>query len=334
VSNTIRAIWPAVYTPRRVRVADPATSGGNRRYELYGDAGDDASVYSVLADGVFSGITWGYSNGEWSDYSAYPGGFTAPAAPPPATLDPLADGDWGYINTPYAVLPGRFTNAVTVSSGIGWDAVQWTPDGGDGIWRGVVQTGTQEGEAVLQLQPAVVGGTEHTVGYEGTLTIRLRYSIAGAFSPQSVSAETFTGPDNPTVNPYVTGDFLTLGGPFATLAGFCVTIPGANHPATPSGYIRVLDTDGTISITHEGGLPPTSVGSAVFYDGIRYEMTLGTVEFTRTTADEGFLGAYDSRGAGSPLRRFELPFDSSGAPSADFGDADNSQYIPLLLEDT
>ena len=253
------------------RVANPSTNTpGWRRYEMTG--------YSVAAGGTMSNLVWGYEvNGVWSEYSSYTGGFTAPGSPPiEEGLDPLEEVDWEVQSTGAEVIPGRIAPSVIVPT-ITYTGLQWTPEGGDGIWRNLAKVREEGGEDVMQLLPSQIGGEDHTAPYGGSLSFRLRYSTGGDFSEASTDFKTFSAPAVPNLpsilDGWTSGDLMLDSDNPLVVSGHPLIIADMGVPShiTVDGEQNpVFLDDDEVIVTLPSSPPLGAVDQMVFYAGKHY----------------------------------------------------------------
>jgi hypothetical protein len=298
---------------RNVRVSDPAVNAsGSRRFDLIGNPGDAASVYSVAADGVMSGISWGYrENGLASELSSYTGGFTAPPAPPVEAIDPLAADEWEFVGSVYELSLGRYTKKVRIipATGPAFTGLQW--DKSDDVWRTLIATGVDGESATLwQLDPTP-GDDDNTVQYGETLNVRLRYAVNQVFSPASTTTKGFTGPSQPSViAPYVAGDMMTQAGDFVLMGGFPWAFPtNQNRPAKVAvSDISISRAGGTVTVTLPPELPLGAAEQGVLYNGARILPDVNNqAVFTAASGNACLVMAWNAAGYPSPAQHVFLP---------------------------
>jgi hypothetical protein len=313
VSSTLFWTRTGITGNRNVRVSDPAVNAsGSRRYDLIGSPGDAASVYSVAADGVMSGISWGYrENGIASELSSYTGGFTAPAAPPVEAIDPLAADEWESVGSVYELSPGRFTKKFRIipATGPAHTGVQW--DKSDDVWRSLIATGTDgEGATLYQLEPTP-GDDDNTVQYGETLNIRLRYAVNQVFSPASTTTKGFTGPSQPApIDPYDPGDIMTMDGDTVLMGGFPWSIPTSQNRPAKVGQddIFISRSGDTVTVTLPPTLPLGAAEQGVLYNGARILPDVNNqAVFTAASGNACLVMAWNAAGLPSPAQHVFIP---------------------------
>ena len=232
----------------------PTISGGGFRYRLAFTGSAGVSGATVAPDTSMDDITIRYKLATgtlFSNESTYTSGpgIPSPSTPPPGTLDPPTDSEWG-VHDVVPVSANFYTGQFWVApAGVTPTALEWSLDNGT-TWLPTFFVELDGSlRTVWQLRPSAGTEQEHVVGYAQTKNIRIRYYTASGVSVISTTQKSFTGPDAP-ISPSSPGDKYVNGSNVISVGDAITVIPQVSKPEVPvrEQYDVQDNFDGTVTV--------------------------------------------------------------------------------------